>query len=357
MKITIVNRHREDTLGGSELQCDFIATELTRRGYDVTYVVPGGEKEKYHTTYNVITCMQNSVEIEASIVKTNPDIVYWRFNKNFFFDTVRKLKKHPCKFTFSASSAYDVNWFLYKKSVPFRKNIPRFFKSIKEQMGMRYVDAVIVNNESHLNKLPVKHQTFIPNGMTDEVEEFSWDKPYCAWIANIKKIKRPELFIDLSKVMKGIGIDCLMVGDIQERGYLWINNRENLPSNLHYLGQKSLKEVNGILKNSMIHVHTCLAEGFPNVFIQAWLQSVPSVSFGFDPSNYIKNNNLGFTADENWDLFVEQIMQLINNPEKRNKLGSNANTFALEMFQIEKSVTKLENVFSQLLNHNTSRKV
>lgn len=357
MNITIVNRHRKDTLGGSELQCDFIATELISRGYNVTYVAPGGAQKNYHTTYNVLTCNQNSKDIQKSIVKTNPDIVYWRFNKNFFFDTVRKLKKHSCKFIFSASSAYDVNWFFYKKSVPLRKNIPRFFKSIKEQMGMRYVDAVIVNNESHLNKLPVEYQMFIPNGMTDAFKEFSWDKPYCAWIANIKKIKRPKLYINLAKEFETKGIDFLMVGDIQERGYLWINNRENLPSNLHYLGPKSLEEVNGILKNSMIHVHTCLAEGFPNVFIQAWLQSVPSVSFGFDPSNYIKNNNLGFTADENWDLFIEQIMELINYPKKRNKLGSNANTFALEMFQIEESVTKLENVFSQLLHHNTSRKI
>ena len=352
MKITIVNRHRDDTLGGSELQCDFIAKELTSRGYEVNYVAPGGRENSYKNIYTVLPCKLNSTDIVQKVEETKPDIIYWRFNKYFFYDSLKKLSGNKRKIIFAASSAYDVNWFLYKKNVPVRRNIKRFFQSTRERFGMYYVDAVVVNNESYLNKLPVSNQKFIPNGMIETSVEFNWDKPYVAWIANIKRIKRPELFIKLAGKFKGEGIDFIMVGDIQEDEYLWMNEKENLPSNLHYLGAKSLEEVNGILKNSMIHVHTCLDEGFPNVFIQAWILGIPSVSYGFDPSNYITEHELGYSANEKMEHFYEYVAHLINDHETRTRFGKNARRFAKEMFQIGNSVSKLEELFQELTEVN-----
>lgn len=349
MNITIVNRHRDDTMGGSELQCDFIAKELVQRGYRVNYVAPGGQKSAYKNTYeySILPCEINSSDIVQKIEETNPDIIYWRFNKNYFYSSVKKISKKS-KIIFAASSAYDVSWFLYKKSVPIRNNVKRIIPSIREQLGMYYVDAVVVNNESHLDKLPVKIQRFIPNGMIETSVDFNWDKPYVAWIANIKAIKRPELFIELASKFDRDDIDFIMAGDIQEDEYLWINEKNNLPSNLHYLGAKSFEEVNGILKNSMIHVHTCLDEGFPNVFIQAWILGIPSVSYGFDPSNYITENELGYSASEDMELFFKYVDHLINDPDKRDSLGQNAKEFAKEKFQIKKSVSKLEELFQDL---------
>lgn len=352
MKITIVNRHRDDTLGGSELQCDFIAKELINRGYQVSYVAPGGRENTYNNTYKVLPCKLSSNAIVDQVEKTNPDIIYWRFNKNYFYNSVKKFSKKKRKIIFAASSAYDVKWYLYKQSVSIRRNIKRFIPSIKEQLGMFYVDAVVVNNESYLNKLPVQNQKFIPNGMIETSIEFKWDKPYVAWIANIKRIKRPELFIELAAKFKRDGIDFIMVGDIQEDEYLWMNEKENLPSNLHYLGAKSLEEVNGILKNSMVHVHTCLDEGFPNVFIQAWILGIPSVSYGFDPSNYITEHELGYSANEDMEQFLKHIEHLIYNHKKRDRFGRNAKKFAKEMFQIKNSVSKLEELFQELIEDN-----
>lgn len=329
-------------LGGSELQCDFIATELVRRGYSVSYVAVEGKKSSYDKSYEVIPCHNNPTDIVKKIDESNPDVIYWRFNKNFFYDTIKSFRNKDCIIIFSASSAYDVSWFLYKKSVSFRKNIRRVLPSIREQLGMFYVDAAIVNNQAYLNKLPVKKQVYIPNGMTDEAVPFQWEKPYCAWIANLKKIKRPELYIELAEKLGRDDVDFIMVGDIQEDEYAWIRDKEKLPSNLYYLGPKSFEEVNGILKSSLLHVHTCLAEGFPNVFIQAWILGIPSVSYGFDPSNYITDHYLGYTANEQPDLFVERVRELVDNPQERDELGANAKKFATEMFQIKKSVSELE---------------
>ncbi|MDX1641753.1 MAG: hypothetical protein R3220_08635, partial [Balneolaceae bacterium] len=63
MKISIINQHCDDTLGGSELQCDFIARELTKRGYNVQYIAIGGTDKDYDTPYPVEPCKVDAASI------------------------------------------------------------------------------------------------------------------------------------------------------------------------------------------------------------------------------------------------------------------------------------------------------
>lgn len=348
MRITIVNRHRIDALGGSEIQCDFIAKELERRGHNVTYVVPDGETEDYKTTYKTVACKKDADEIIQTIQESHPEIVYWRYHKNYFLESMKALHTDGVKTIFAVSSEYDVHRFRYKKKDSLKVNVRRFLKTFTQFNGFKYVDAVVVNNIAHLHKLPVKNQTYIPNGMSEEREEFIWDRPYCAWIANIKGIKRPELYIQLAKEFKNKGVDFLMVGAIQEDSYSWLKEKNNLPSNLYYLGPKPLEEVNGMLHSSLLHIHTCMAEGFPNVFIQAWLQSKPSISYGFDPAGYITDKKIGYCSNEDWETFTGHVKKLLEDEPLREKLGLNARKFAREMFDIEKSVSKLEEVIKSI---------
>jgi glycosyltransferase involved in cell wall biosynthesis len=346
MKVVIVNKHREDTLGGSELQCDLIATELSNRGYDVTYIAIMGEEKKYSSDYRVIPCKKDAEELLNKIRSCNPDVVYWRYHKNFINDIFKPLHDANVKIVFAVSSEYDVHRFLYNRKQTIRYNLRRLFRNIKQFRGFKYVNAVVVNNESHLDKLPVKKQKFIPNGMADDYVPFEWEKPYCIWVANIKSIKRPEIYIEMAKQI-GL-VDFLMVGDIQQEKYRWMENKQELPENLHYLGPKTVTEVNGMIRESLFHIHTCMAEGFPNVFIQAWFFGKPSVSYGFDPSNYINKNSLGFCSEENMAKFVEDVKQLCNDSKKRNEMGKNASSFAKKMFKIENSVSMLEDLVKEL---------
>lgn len=348
MKITIINRHRFDILGGSEAQCDFISTELTRMGHDVTYVAIKGKEKTYDTSYTVVPSKHNGSEILEKIIQSQPDVVYWRYHKNFIYDVFKELRQLNIKIIFAVSSEYDTHRFLYNKKQSLYTNFRKLLRNISQFRGIRFVDAVVVNNESHLNRLPVKRQQFIPNGMTDEYVSFKWKRPYCIWIANIKSIKRPELYIDLAKQIKDV--DFLMVGAIQEQKYNWVEDDENMPDNLHYLGPKSLTEVNGMIRESLFHIHTCMAEGFPNVFIQAWIFGKASVSYGFDPSEYIRTNDLGLCSNEKSEQFYNDVNEMIQNEKLRHKKGANAQLFANKMFKIETSVEYLEELARELMN-------
>lgn len=349
MRITIVNRHRDDTLGGSEVQCDFIADGLTKRGHQVTYVAPGGRKEIYDRSYKVVPCAKNEERMAGKILRSKPDVVYWRFNKIFFRAVIKKIKQQNIPVVFAASSVNDVEPWFFKKNVGLRKKIKELSASYWNHLGMKYVDAVTVNNKDYLGRLPVSRQEFIANGMSTEYVPFDWPRPYGSWIASIKQIKRPELMVKLARDFRSEDMDFIMVGKIQEKEYNWIRKKEDLPPNLYYIGPKSLEEVSGILKASAVHVHTCLPEGFPNVFIQAWVQGTPSVSLGFDPGGYIQSRGLGFCADETWELFTEKIDQLIRNRDEREQMGENARRFAREIFSTETMVDKVEELMRSLV--------
>lgn len=348
LKILIINRHREDSLGGSELQCDFIAEELINRGYEVKYLAMMGSEKKYDTSYKVIPCNSDANSIIENIKKLRPEVIYWRYNKRHLFPVARYARKNMIKFIFSASHIIDLKPWLFNKKIRIHNKLRILIDRLWQHRGFKYIDALVVNNKNFLNVLSVPNQVFIPNGMTGKSVPFYWEKPYITWVANIKEVKRPELYIELAKELESSGVDFLMVGAIQEKRYSWIQDKEYQPSNLHYLGPKSVEEVNGILASSLMHVHTCYVEGFPNIFIQAWMQGIPSITYSFDPSDYMKENNLGYSANEKRQDFIRLVKKFIEDPEEREIQGMNAKKFAEDTFQIDKSVSKLEEVISSI---------
>src|SRR5690625_6820258 len=109
---------------------------------------------------------------------------------------------------FSSSSEDDVKEDLSnKKKHSIRKKVKLYLRKRKNYLGFNHVKAVVVNNLSHLNKLPVPYQTFIPNGVICSRIPFQWNRPYCAWISSLKQIKRPELLLELANQFKGRNID------------------------------------------------------------------------------------------------------------------------------------------------------
>jgi hypothetical protein len=162
------------------------------------------------------------------------------------------------------------------------------------------VDTLIAQNtiqkECVLKKLH-KETIIIPN---------IWDKsPFVEvqkseiisdliWIANLRKIKRPEWFLELARLNPKLTFT--MVGDSNEK-YSYLNAKKlaDKLKNVNFMGYQSLHNVDSLLQNSKILVCTSEFEGFPNTFLHAWNHNIPIIST-IDPSNLIQNNNLGYFA-------------------------------------------------------------
>lgn len=349
MKIAIVNKHRDDSIGGSELQCDFLGTELTRLGNDVAYIAPGGSQKEYLKPYDVYPCEYDASAIVRTVIQTKPDIVYWRFNRNEFYDSVKPIRMQGIPVVFASSHVNDHKPWLLKKGQGIKQQIKFLFKNRREFKGFKYVDGMTVNNKEFLDRVSHPFKIYIPNGMITDFIEFTWKRPYCLWVANLKKPKRPELFVELAREFADKKIDFLIAGLIQQTEYDWINNPKNIPQNVHYLGPKKFEEINGMMNSALFHIHTCVPEGFPNIFLQAWRQGKPSISYGYDPSGLIQKHKLGYYSAEDWETFKEQANSLINNPELRDKIGEKARIYSEEQFSVEKSATLLEKFLKRVI--------
>ena len=131
---------------------------------------------------------------------------------------------------------------------------------------------------------------------------FSWPRPYVAWVANLKPSKRPELCVELARHLLPHGVDLVMVGRLVDPAYCWLEDL-SASENLHYIGPRSVEEVSGVLAGALALVHTCMPEGFPNVFIQSWQQATPTVSIEYDPGGIIKTHALGYVSEADEQRF------------------------------------------------------
>ena len=353
MKIVLVNTHFEDNIGGSQLQCDIIANELHHRGYDVTYLAIDKRKD-YHRDYHVEGVEKNSKAIAKKILKIYPDIVYWRFNKKFFYKSIKPVSREGIKVIFAVSNIKDLQPYNYRwqgrlnltnLSLFLRKNL----LSRINHMGFNYVDALTVNNDEQIDLANVKIKRYIPNAIADKSTEFEWNNPFVLWVANIKDRKRPELFVDLAKQFENKGIDFLMIGERSGDQYRWIAERNGTPSNFYYLGPKPVGEVNAALAASLFLITTSTPEGFSNNIIQAWLQKKPVIAYEFDPGGMIEEYGLGYVSSCDFELFVEKTNELIYNNSLRKELGGKAFKFASEHFSTKKTIDKIESLIKEVI--------
>jgi len=367
LKVLIVNQHFEDGFGGSEIQCDIVASQLTKFGHDVVYGIINAQKHSYDVEYDWIPIKKPfAVCFQRVLSSLKPDIVYWRFDKYHLLVATLLARCYRATFVFHVSSFSDTERWLpsgvrvYNPKTDQKREFVsltrltlskyrRFPGTVFNYYGFYLVDAVICEKDDDMGKLPVKTQVKIYDSVISNYKPFNWNKPFVIWVASLKRIKNPEKYIELAEHFRERNIDFLMIGTIQDPRYKYVMDKTQVPSNLHYLGVvETDEEVYGIIRSSLFLVHTCDPEGFSCIFQQAWVQGKPTVSLYFDPESIIEKQRLGYCS-KTWPKFVEHVRELICNEQIRSEMGQRAREFAIQHFDAETNVRRLESLFASIL--------
>ncbi|MEX2584911.1 MAG: glycosyltransferase family 4 protein [Balneolaceae bacterium] len=359
MKIVIVNKHLEDKTGGSELQCDVIARELSRRGHEVFYLaMKSSGVDDGALPYRVVPLTGDEPDVIADAIQyLAPDLVYWRYNTYGLKRTLRQLRKAGIPVIFSVSDRNDLRRFRFDLLIPSLdpgktlSNWQRFWQKLNNYKGLFLASGIANQCKEFMGLVDPVPEIYFPNSMLDRSEPFEWPKPYCAWVANLKDRKQPEAFIRLVEAWNrrnpDAEIDFLMAGEIQDRSYEWIRDKDRLPENLHYLGELPAEKANGLIAGSLMLVHTCRPEGFPNIFIQSWYYGRPVVSLSYDPDRFLKQERIGYHSISE-SRFLEDVSRLIEQPDLREEMGERAARFARKQFNAETNIGRLEAFMQEL---------
>lgn len=347
MKICIINKHPKDFLGGSEIQTHNIATELSKKKFSIDYIAINGNK-KIKTNYRIYNIKDSLNNILTQIDKVKPDIIYWRYNRNYLITLILFSKLKKIKFIYAASSIRDIKCFI-KNETSFKKiNFFRYLFNVifrfYQNLFFGLIDSITTNNEIFLNYINHKKKIYIPNFISSKKKGyFKWKRKFIVWISNLKPVKNIDLMYETAE--KFLNIDFLIIGKPLFEEY---EKMQKYKKNIYYLGQKKVEVINCIISKALININTEFTGGFSNSFIQSCLQGKKTVSYYFNPGNMLKKYDFGECANGDKKLFFKLIKKNIQSGKMSNKRKNEIIKIAQKKFNKNHSINKLIYIFNKI---------
>lgn len=323
--------------GGAEYQMRLIA-DILKEEFEIVFLylgdVPGECVSSTHhkivdgyKVYFVQSCSKlDSVVLKYpygrrvyEILKAEkPDFVYQRVLKFMSYYISKYQKELGYKHFIHIADLFTIsfkkeglrnrfNYFFFKQTVA---NKPQFVVQTNEQFN-------ILKQEGIAPALHVYNMHPVVDLCIEDVvrAKKNADVKHIVWVANIKGIKRLEIFVETAKYYKDNSTYHFdIIGNVQDSVYAEpiLNDIKQLNNITHYTGKDNEFVNQFLLDNACLVVNTSVSEGFSNVFIQSWLRGIPVVSLNSNPDSiFDKYNCLGKFCSNDIGLFKNAIVEII----------------------------------------------
>lgn len=205
----------------------------------------------------------------------------------------------------------------------------------------------------------VNTDKFNPNRMSnyniDEKLNISSDDIVIGTVAKFSKQKRLDLFLELAKSLydnnEG-GVRFLLVGDGKVYNDIYKKaEKENILDIVHFAGIQS--DIRPWLDVMDIFLVTSEFEGLPVAILEAMSMKLPLVAtrVGGIPE-VIDSGSNGILFDfPRIDIAEKNIIELINNHQKRFELGEKARHTVVDNFSIKRMCNELEDLYFRIHNN------
>jgi glycosyltransferase involved in cell wall biosynthesis len=231
--------------------------------------------------------------------------------------------------------------------------VSRYMATLADK-GIRKADLLLCQTVEQSKLIKAKfarEAVVIKNGhpLPDVKEVSSCRRPEVLWVNHFKPVKQPEVFLRLASELREEDIVFTMIG---ARGNYHLMNEELAGgrqfTNLNFLREQSLVQVNERLWACRFVVNTSQTEGFPNTFIQAWARFVPVVSLRVDPDGVIARHRLGFCSGD-FSRMVSHTRTLIREPDVAEEMGRNGRAYVEQEHDLAENARKLDQTLQELI--------
>jgi hypothetical protein len=178
--------------------------------------------------------------------------------------------------------------------------------------------------------------------------------PVLVWVGNLDEGKRPEWFFETVRHLRASGHDPLVArvvgaGPLEER-----LRSQAAESGIEMTGRRS--DVAEILAGSDLLVFTSVSEGMPGVLIEAGLCGLAVVTTEVSGSRtVVRDGETGYVVPvDDRQALIARVAELINDPERRRRMGVAAREHCCEHFSLEAGARSWQRALDSLLGRPPS---
>ncbi len=365
--------HISERVGGVEWQTYFLAKALRESGFRVIFLcptlrnkVPDPTQDLFYYPHGASAWNIPEKQIAEHLQAIRPSIIYLRGKSSLQENGIiqKYAKKHAIPLVFGVSSDSDIqkHYRLQKlwtgpKRWPFKILLTPYalWSDHRMKETLKSAELLIFQHTDQKKKCRLNTASAIIPSMHFPVRGAIRKSPanLVVWIANYRDGKNGELFLDLAK--ESATLECqfhMVLGNGRGEKVQAISRKSRDIPNLTIANDLSAQEIESLLEKAILLVNTSdkQLEGFPNIFIQAWLRETVTVSLFTDPGGIITKHKLGKCSSAT-SLF-QDVRYLVNHPEQRKTMGKNARKYAEHQHGYERNFRIAGHLFEKLLHHD-----
>lgn len=345
-------------VGGAELQQVLVARGLAERGHDVSMicldfgqsdgvVIDGVRVYKAFKPDAGIPMLRfvwpRLTGLWRSMTRADADVYYSRTAGILPGLAVVFCQRRSRKSIFAAAGTPDLE-----------RNTPRVRYSRDRKIyeyGLRRVDRILVQNEEQHRLCRAnfgREAIIVPNYYAFEAENGREAGTDVLWVSTIRKVKRPELYLDLAALLPEYRFKMIGGPDDNDPNlFEEILARAAELDNVEFLGFIPYSRIGEYFDDARVFVNTSDSEGFPNTFLQAWSRRVPTVSFVDCGARY-QGALLGRQVDSLGEM-ADCVINWLQQEEKRSREGERCRAYMQENHSPDAVLDLYETLLSDLV--------
>jgi glycosyltransferase involved in cell wall biosynthesis len=187
---------------------------------------------------------------------------------------------------------------------------------------------------------------FIRNGHCIE-QLISNNRDIILWAGRSDSEKRPQLFLDLAEQFPDEKFVMLCPKALNDQNYGQLVSRAKTIKNLEFLPLVPFQKTSDYFRHAKVFVCTSQAEGFPNTYIQAWINAVPVLSLDVNPDGLFDKFGCGICCRGDLGRFAGSLRFMLAE-NKYAQLGRNGRKYAEEYHDIKKIAEEYKKLFTEI---------
>ncbi|MFC1808881.1 glycosyltransferase family 4 protein [Candidatus Omnitrophota bacterium] len=357
----------QSAVGGAERQFYLLGRALAQKGWRVVFVT-ARQKNKKADTLNIdwaehhaidfsylggnkFSFVRTVIRLFSIMKKTKTDYYVIKMPTHLLPFVCINAKIFRKKTIFWAQMDYD--------AIPKKRRHMKALANTLTNFGLYLCHAIIAQHQDQVVafKKYFKREAHVINSIADclvnESHQIAPRDIDVLWVGNASVHKQYEYVYALAEQMPEISFVVIMNNSDSSRYSLAETKANDIP-NVSFKGQLSPFEAEAYFPRAKIVLNTSTVEGFPNTFLQAWINNTVVVSLRVDPNALLRKKGLGevlfFDSKENDELqeFLKRatnvIGHLLNDDEKIAEIGSKAFDYVKEFHSPQHVVSEFLSV-------------